>query len=342
MERISSEDCEINKQRYRFELPSEWHVTSQTYDLLRVFKSTLCYVGAIGRFCLGSEELGSEDTIWSDRFSGAVNVYYSLFHLGMACLYLMPEYPFKLSQEFMFPDRKNLDPPISLRRLSRYTHTKVMKELLNFRGRNSYLFDIGSSLENWIEIRELFSYGPWALLQSIAVPTSDKQIQSLHSAPVFFKGDLEIMRKPQRFIPLKKEIDLFVPKVDTLLKDYPPFLDAVIRRNKYTLEAAKAVMTSALLEGPALFAPNVPLSVFDTSMKRLADLLKSLGEDYQNWASDILRVLANPAYGKSLESGTVFHMDTKSPTFKCIFCGSWLPENLSTCPNCGATRWTWA
>lgn len=325
------------------DLPNDWFVVPETKQALRVFKSVLCYFQAAGRFCLGRNQALSSDII-----SGSTNVYYALFDLGIACLDLMPQYSFRLHEEFVFPKATNWA-HIKRSRLTPLRHNEAIKELRKFAEEHPYLLSIGANLERWMGLRELFSYGPWIQVILIGAPSDDIPIPNLPSQPIFLTGDLETDRaKPRPFLPLHKEIDLLVPTVDELLGGFPTFLLSLINEKRaYTRIIVKAMVLYALVQGPFYLAPHVPPAVLEETKSRMRSFLAALGEDYfREVENAVTRQWNSPDYMKALESGSRLQADLKlerkpSSTRVCMFCGSTFSAELRQCPKCRGIEWKW-
>jgi len=324
-------------------LPSDWFVTSETKQALRVFKSVLCFFQSAGRFCLGRNQI-----VALDMLSGAINVYYGLFDLGIACLDLVPQYKFGLHQEFVFPEASNWD-HIRRSRLTPLRHNETIKELGRLAKNYPYLSRIRSNLERWIGLRELFSYGPWVQVISIGASSDDMPIPSFPSQPIFLEGDLKTERtKPQPVLPLHNEIELLVPTVDKLLDGFPSFVLSLINEKRvYTRIIVKAMVLYALIQAPFFLAPHIPLSVFEETKSRMRRFLAALGGDYfREIGSALDRQWGKPDYVKALESGSRLQADLKlerkTPHSRvCMSCGSVFPAELGQCPNCKGIEWKW-
>jgi len=325
------------------DLPSDWFVVPQTKQALRVLKPALCYFQAVGRFCLGKSQVAM-----SDILSGSTNVYYALFDLGIACLDLVPEYTFQLHREFVYPKGANWE-RIKHARLTPLKHYPAIKMLGKLAGDYPYLSKIRANLERWVELRELFSYGPWIEVISINAPSPDMPFPNFPTKPIFLKGDLETdPNSPRPFLPLHKEIDLLVPTVDELLGEFPTFLLSLVNEKKaYTRIIVKSMVIYSLIQGPFYLAPHVPPRVLEEVKSRMLSFLAALGEDYFREIADaVTRQWNNRDYVKALESGSRLQADLKvekraSSARVCTFCGSTFSAEVGQCPNCRGLQWKW-
>jgi hypothetical protein len=289
------------------DLPSDWFIVPETKQALRVLKSVLCYFQAVGRFCLGRNQVAM-----SDILSGSTNVYYALFDLGIACLDLVPQYTFQLHQEFVYPKGTNWE-HIRRARLTPLKHYAAMKKLEKFAGDYPFLSRIRSNLQRWIELRELFSYGPWIKAISISAPSPDMPIPNFPTQPIFLRGDLETdLKKPQPFLPLHEEIGVLVPTVNELLDGFPRFLLSLVNEKVYPRIIVKSMVLYALIQGPFYLAPHTPPDVFEATKSRMLSFLTALGEDYfREMAGAVTRQWNSPDYVKALESGSRLQADMK-------------------------------
>jgi len=325
------------------DLPSDWFIVPETKQALRVLKSVLCYFQAVGRFCLGRNQV-----TMSDMLSGSTNLYYSLFDLGITCLDLVPQYTFQLHQEFVYPKGTNWE-HIKHSRLTPLKHYAAIKKLGTFAGDYPYLSQIRANLERWIELRELFSYGPWIEAISISAPSPDVPIPNFPTQPIFLRGDLQVdPKKPRPFLPLHKEIDVLVPTVDELLDGFPTFLLSLVNEKKvYPRIIVKSMVLYALIQGPFYLAPHIPPDVFEATKSRMLSFLAALGEDYSRKIADaVTRQWNSPDYVKALESGSKIQVDLKlerkaAPTRVCMVCGTTFSAELGQCPSCKRIEWKW-
>jgi hypothetical protein len=143
---------------------------------LRLFKSLIAYVNALGRFCLSEKQFGDGELL-----SSSVEVYYSLFHLGVATLMMLKQYDFAIQKELLLPDGSNIG---RVKRITGLTHKKLRNELEKCSRVSSFVKDLSSILEETVQLRELFSYGPY--VQKYDRRTENGQMVIMLYLPVNF------------------------------------------------------------------------------------------------------------------------------------------------------------
>ncbi len=289
-------------------LPGEWYVTSESKVMLRFFKSMFCYAQSVARCCLGESQIRT-----SDLLSGSVNTYYALFDLGIAALDLLPEYQFLLYKEFAFPDGEDWG-HIRKARLTHLGHDSAIVQIQKVEHVYPYLAQIAENLERWKDLRELFSYGPWVKIVSIKGPTADHPLSHFVSRPAFFAKEVKADEgdKPSPFLPLQNEVKILVPSVGKLIEGFPEFVRAFIGEGKmYSWYGAAAHLQDALLQAPTLFCPNIPQSVSEESMRRLAELPNSVEKRFSPISELLRREFSNPSYLRELRVGSQLQTETK-------------------------------
>jgi hypothetical protein len=226
-----------------------------------------------------------------DRVSASVNCYYSIFHLGVSCIDLIPSYTFDVRKEFNFSRN---DPRV--RRLTSMGHRQTIRKLSELGKDEPYLLEIANFLASSIELRENSSYGPGFFIRKLNLP------HEMESHPIYTREDLIIRPKASRpFTPLKDLIERRISEARRLLEKYPEFLRSWIEaRKEYTRLNAKIALVVALREAPYYFGPNLPYSILQETQARLRTFLKQLGSSY---ASELASSLDSWESLQQLDSG---------------------------------------
>ena len=296
-----------------YDLPKAWRSipSSDIEFMFRMFKSLFCYVRAFALFRLALKQI--ED---GDRQSGAVNAYYSILHLGIASLDLVPDHVFEISHEILFPDETNL-PGVERARLAPLSHSDTLAELLKLGEAYPFLGRISTLLKESIEIREAFSYGPW--IQATAI-SGRWPIEPVHfdTNPVFLKRYLGILKKRRKFTPLGELVDNMSKSAADVIHEYPAFLATwANRRERYDRQQFKALLFDALIQAPYTFYPFIPTQVWEETKAVVSLLITALGEWYSELVDLVGRFWSNDMYLKNVQAGSLLSfrmkLDTKPP-----------------------------
>jgi hypothetical protein len=296
-----------------YDLPKEWRQipSADIAFLFRMYKSLFCYVRGFALYNLALGQIENDD-----RQSGAVNAYYSLLHLAIAALDLVPEHEFDISQEILFPDGTNLS-AVQRARLTPLTHSGTVEELLGLGKEYPSLGRIGTLLKESVEIREGFSYGPW--IQGTIV-SGRWPIEPVHFdvQSIFLRRYLGILKKPRQFTPLGEMVGNMIKSTGELIHEYPGFLAACTnKRERYDRQQFKALLFDALVQAPYTFYPYVPSKVWEETKKVASLLIASLGEWYAELIDPVSKLWSNETYLKSLKAGALLsyrmRIDTQPP-----------------------------
>lgn len=115
---------------------------------LRLFKSLIAYINAVSRFCLGEKEFEEGKIL-----SATVNLYYSLFHLGIATLVMLEKYNLVFENEFLLPDGDNVG---KVKRITNLSHKKLIIELQKCGKSSAFVKALSNALEESMPLREFF------------------------------------------------------------------------------------------------------------------------------------------------------------------------------------------
>lgn len=239
---------------------------------LRLFKSLIAYINALSRFCLGEKEFEEGKFL-----SATVNLYYSLFHLGVATLVIHEKYDFLFENEFLLPDGSNIG---RVKRITNLSHKKLISELQKCGKSSAFIKELSKALEESIPLREFFSYGPY--VQMFNKRKEDGFLVVLLFLPASFEdafGVTKIERCGRP--PIKERIERAIIKNRNLINQYPAF----VRKKIEKLGATEKVEIQPLFFSLSanLFihlGPYFPEFIFKRIEKLTETFCESLGDKY--------------------------------------------------------------
>lgn len=239
---------------------------------LRLFKSMIAYINALSRFCLGEKEFEEGKFL-----SATVNLYYSLFHLGVAALVIHEKYDFVFENEFLLPDGSNIG---RVKRITNLSHKRLIRELQKCGKSSVFVKELSKALEKSIPLREFFSYGPY--IQMFNKRKEDGFLVVMLFLPASFEDEFGVTKMAKYGSPpINERIERVIIENRNLISQYPAF----VRKKIEKLSATEKVEIQPLFFSLSanLFihlSPYLPEFIFERIEKLTETFCESLGDKY--------------------------------------------------------------
>jgi hypothetical protein len=239
---------------------------------LRLFKSLTAYINALSRFCLGEKEFEEGKLL-----SATVNLYYSLFHLGVATLVAHEKYDFVFENEFLLPDGSNIG---RVKRITNLSHKRLIGELQKCGKSSAFVKELSKALEESIHLREFFSYGPY--VQMFNKRKEDGFLVVMLFLPASFADEFGASKNARnKRSPIKERIERAIIENRNLISQYPAFVRKVIEKLDATEKVEIQPLFFSLSANLFIYlSPYFPEFIFKRIEKLTQTFCESLGHEY--------------------------------------------------------------
>lgn len=239
---------------------------------LRLFKSLIAYVNALSRFCLSEKEFDEGKLL-----SATVNLYYSLFHLGVAVLVMLERYNFVFEEEFLLPNGKNIG---KVKRITNLTHKRLRSELQECGKSSGYVKALFNALDKSVPLRELFSYGPY--IQMFDKRKEDGCLVVMLYLPASFEDECGVtLTAKHKRSSVKERTERSLIETRNLLEEFSIFMSKKIE--KFSTSEKSEIQPLFFLLPANLFvhlSPYLPEHIFSRVEKLTNIFCESLGNKY--------------------------------------------------------------
>jgi uncharacterized protein (UPF0332 family) len=177
--------------------------SNEVNERLRFCRALNIFSRALTFYVIGKKEVNEKNL-----FSALVNLYFSIFHISIASLLLLQDFPFEKKKFYLLLDEK-ISP--EKKRLG-VTHKEVLKKLEERKEKFRFINKLYEEYRDAKDLRELASYGPYVKLYAAeGIPYEgilSREWIFIHTSPIALKKLEDISgSKPRKFDPVRKIMD---------------------------------------------------------------------------------------------------------------------------------------